>query len=131
MINYYRDMWIRRSHVLAHSTIFTSDIAKFKQTSEQQKAFETIKKIISRKTLLAYPNLDKKLEIYTDASHTQLGGVITQRGKPIAFYSRKLNDAQTRYTTTERELLAIVETLKDFRNILLGQSITVYTDQKI
>jgi hypothetical protein len=42
--------------------------------------------------------------------------------------SRKLNPAQTRYTTTERELLSIVETLKEFRNILLGQQIVVHTD---
>ena len=38
--------------------------------------------------------------------------------------------AQTRYTTTERELLAIVETLKAFKNILLGQKINVYNDHK-
>jgi hypothetical protein len=69
-------------------------------------------------------------EIHTDASHTQLGAVISQDNRPIAFYSRKLNPAQTRYTTTERELLAIVETLKEFRNILLGQTIKVYTDHK-
>ena len=80
--------------------------------------------------MLAYPNFDDKLVIHTDASHSQLGAVITQKGKPIAFYSRKLNDAQTRYTTTEKELLAIVETLKEFRNILLGQKIKVYTDHK-
>ena len=48
----------------------------------------------------------------------------------MAFYSRKLNPAQTRYTTTERELLSIVETLKEFRNILLGQQIIVHTDHE-
>ena len=53
-----------------------------------------------------------------------------QNNHPIAFYSRKLNPAQTRYTTTERELLAIVETLKEFRNILLGQQIRVFTDHQ-
>jgi RNase H-like domain found in reverse transcriptase len=46
----------------------------------------------------------------------------------VAFYSRKLNPAQIRYTTTQRELLSIVETLKEFRYILLGQKIIVHTD---
>ena len=70
--------------------------------------------------MLAFPDFSKPFVINTDASHTQLGAVISQDDRPIAFYSRKLNDAQTRYTTTERELLSIVETLKEFRNILLG-----------
>ena len=56
--------------------------------------------------------------------------MISQAGKPIAFYSRRLSDCQTRYTTTERELHAIVETLKEFRNILLGQKIVIHTDHK-
>ena len=68
--------------------------------------------------------------MHTDASHSQLGSVISQDNKPIAFYSRKLNPAQTRYTTTERELLFIVETLKEFKNILLGQQIEVFTDHQ-
>ena len=80
--------------------------------------------------MLAYPDFSKPFEIHTDASHYQLGSVISQDGKPIAFYSRKLNPAQTRYTTTERELLSIVETLKEYRNILLGQQIEVFTDHK-
>jgi hypothetical protein len=51
-----------------------------------------------------------------------------QEGKPLAFYSRKLNSAQTRYTTGEQELLSIVETLKQFRDILLGEQVIVHTD---
>lgn len=70
-----------------------------------------------------YTNFDKAFEIHTDASKTQLGSVSSQNDKPIVFYSRKLNPAQTRCTTTERELLAIVEALKEFKNILLGQHI--------
>ena len=89
-----------------------------------------MKKLIRCETLLKYPDFNKSFVIHTDVSHTQLGKVISQDNRPIAFYSRKLNPAQTRYTTTERRLLSIVETLKDFRNILLGHEIIVHTDHK-
>ena len=85
---------------------------------------------MAREVQLTYPNFEEGFDIHTDASDTQLGAVISQKGRPIAFYSRKLHSAQKRYTTTERELLAIVETLKEFRNILLGQKLTIYTDHK-
>ena len=130
MINFYRDMWIRRSHVLAPLAALTSKTVKWQWTDVHQNAFDTMKRIISRQVMLAYPDFEQPFDIHTDASHYQLGAVISQNGKPIAFYSRKLNSAQTRYTTTERELLAIVETLKEFRNILLGHQIRVYTDHK-
>ena len=65
-----------------------------------------------------------------DASNVQLEAVISQDNKPIAFSSRKLNPAQVNYATTERELLSIVETVKEFRNMLLGQQIKVYTKHK-
>ena len=92
---------------------------------KHQKVFNAVKKIISRETLLSYPNFDKPFDIHTNASDLQLGAVISQNNKPIAFYSRKINPAQTRYTTTDKELLAIVETLKEFKNILLGHKIKV------
>jgi hypothetical protein len=130
IVNYYRDMWIRRSHVLAPLASLTSKTTKWKWEAEHQKAFDDAKRIIAREVMLAYPDFSKPFEIHTDASHFQLGAVISQEGKPIAFYSRKLNDAQTRYTTTERELLSIVETLKEFKNILLGHRIIVHTDHK-
>ena len=129
-INYYRDMWKHRSDILTPLSSMTSKQAKWNWDRKCQQAFDSIKKIVSRETLLSYPNFNKPFEIHTDASKLQLGAVISQEGKPIAFYSRKLNPAQVNYTTTERELLSIVETLKEFRNILLGQSIKVYTDHK-
>lgn len=130
MVNYYRDMWKHRSEALAPLTRLTSNKVKFVWTQKEQKAFETMMKIIGREVLLAYPDFNKPFEIHTDASHVQLGSVISQNGRPIAFYSRKLQPAQTRYTTTERELLSIVETLKEFRTILLGQEIKIYTDHQ-
>ena len=77
---------------------------------------------------MAYPDYSKVFEIYTDASSRQLGAVITQNNRPIAFFSRKLNEAQTKYSVTELELLSIIETLKEFRGMLWGQKIKVFTD---
>jgi hypothetical protein len=56
--------------------------------------------------------------------------VITQNGKPIAFFSRKLNSAQQKYSVTELELLSIVECLKEFKGMLWGQRLRVFTDHK-
>ena len=91
VVNYYRDMWIRRSHVLAPLAALTSKSAKWKWQKEHAEAFRNIKNIISREVMLAYPDFTKPFVIHTDASHYQLGAVISQDGKPIAFYSRKLN----------------------------------------
>ncbi len=65
-----------------------------------------------------------------DASSTQLGAMITQDNRPIAFFSRKLSETQQKYSVKEIELLAIVETLTEFKGMLWGQDITVYTDHK-
>jgi hypothetical protein len=59
-----------------------------------------------------------------------LGAVITQGNRPIAFFSRKLFEAQSKYSVTKIKLLAIVETLKEFQGMLWGQTIKVYTDHK-
>ena len=86
--------------------------------------------MIGREVLLAYPDFNAPFEIHTDASKLQIGAVISQKGKPIALYSRNMNSAQKKYTTTEKELLFTVATIKEFRDILLGHQITVYTDHK-
>jgi hypothetical protein len=80
-----------------------------------------MKRIMARGTILGYPNFKIPFEVHTDASTFQLGAVISQNGKPTAFYSRKLTPTQTWYTTTEREFLSIVKTLKELQTILLGQ----------
>ncbi len=59
-----------------------------------QQAFDNVKAAIAKETVLAYLNVLKPFEIYTDASSTQLGAVITQDNRPIAFFSRKLSKTQ-------------------------------------
>ena len=80
-----------------------------------QKAFDDVKAVIAKDVALAYPDYSKEFEIYTDASSKQMGAVITQQNRPIAFFSRKLSEMQQKYSVTEIELLAIVQTLKEFK----------------
>ena len=75
---------------------------------------------MARDTSLTYPYFNKTFKTHTDANIYQLGAVISQKGKPIDFNSRKLTDNQQWYTVTDRELLIIVETPKDFKTIILG-----------
>jgi len=93
-----------------------------------QKPSDDVKAVIAKDVALAYPDYSKEFEIYTDASSKQMGAVITQQNRPIAFFSRKLSETQQKYSVTEIELLAIVETLKEFKGMLWGQKIVVYTD---
>jgi RNase H-like domain found in reverse transcriptase len=123
-------MWLCRSELLAPLTSLTSSNGKFEWLPSHQHAFDKIKKVIETEVLLAYPDFDKPFHIYTDVSDHQLGEVIMQDKKAIAFYSHKLNAAQKRYTTTERELLSTIETCKEYKNILLGYPIIFYTDHK-
>jgi hypothetical protein len=131
MVQYYRNMWVRRSKMLAPLTDLvgecgetkTSRINKTKKKPWQwdsihQQAFDDVKAAIANKTVLAYPDFLKPFEIYTNASSTQLGAVITQDNRPIAFVSRKLSEMQQKYSVTEIELFAIVETLKEFKGML-------------
>ena len=86
------------------------------------------KAAIARDVILAYPDYTQGFEIYTDSSRLQLGAIITQNKRPMAFFSRKLSPSQQKYSVTKQELLAIVATLKEFKGMLWGQQITVYTD---
>ncbi len=143
MVQNYRDMWARCSEMLAPLTDLVGECGETKTTkfnktkkkpwqwdSIHQQAFDDVKAAIAKETVLAYPDFSKPFEIYTDASSMQLGAVITEDNRPIAFFSRKLSKMQQKYSATEIELLAIVETLKEIKGILWGQDLKVYTDHK-
>jgi len=130
-VNFYRDMYPKRSHILAPLTKLSGTKGTIPWSPECQSAFDQMKALLAKEAFLAYPDHNKPFHIYVDASDLQLGAAIFQDNKPVAYYSRKLNAAQRNYTVGEKELLSIVETLKEFRTTLYGcQNIHVYTDHK-
>jgi hypothetical protein len=113
MVQYYRDIWQKCSEMLAPLTDLVGECGETQTTKKNktkkepwrwesihQQAFDNIKATIAKEVVLAYPDFTKPFEIYTDASTMQLGSVITQGNRPIAFFSRKLSVMQTKYSVT-------------------------------
>jgi len=103
-------------------------------TTELDLAFNHCKEKLAQATLLAHPILDAPLSLTTDASDTAMGAVVYQLAgdvqQPLAFFSKKLSSAQTKYSPYDRELLAIYAAIKHFRHLLEGREFTIYTDHK-
>ena len=85
---------------------------KFKWTKIEQYTFDEIKRILVRKSLLTYADFNEEFRIHTNASAFQLWAFISQIGKPMDFYSRKLTKPPKMYAVIEIELLSTIETLK-------------------
>ena len=128
LVGFYRTMFPKKAHILAPLTDLTAQ--KFVWLPIHQQAFERMKALVGRDCLLAWCDPTEPFDIETDASDYQLGAVIKQNGRPVAYYSRKLSPAQRNYTTIEKEALSIVATFDEFRTILLGADITVHCDHK-
>jgi len=84
----------------------------FLWTPKAQSAFEEIKKRLTQAPVLYLPCFSKIFKVKCDASGVGIGGVLTQKGKPLAFFGEKLCDSSRKYSTYDKEFYAIVRCLE-------------------
>jgi hypothetical protein len=103
-------------------------------SAEMETAFIDAKAALSSATTLAHPSATAQVSLAVDASSSHIGAVLQQKCKggwrPLAFYSRKLSDTETRYSTFDRELLAVHNALRHFQFLLEGRKFHILTDHK-
>ncbi|MCP3666838.1 MAG: DDE-type integrase/transposase/recombinase, partial [Gammaproteobacteria bacterium] len=119
-------------HAQSLHTLTKKNIA-FEWTDSCQKAFEYFKQALCTAPVLKYPDFSREFRIYSDASEVALGGVLCQLNddnfeQPISYFSRTLVSAERRYSNTEREILAVCDSLKFFRPYIYGGTVTCFTD---
>ncbi|GJW40945.1 reverse transcriptase domain-containing protein [Tanacetum coccineum] len=95
-------------------------------------AFETLKKKVTEALILIDPDWDLPFELTCDASNFAIGAVLGQRHerhfRPIHYASKTMTEAESHYTTTEKEMLAVVYAFKKFQSYLILNKSIVYTD---
>ena len=136
MVNYYRRFLPHCADLMKPITdlLRGNSKAAIHLDDEATAAFNATKEALAHAVQLQHFNPSAKLSIAVDASDHALGGVLQQLvhndWHPLAFFSRRLLPAETRYSTFGRELLAIYSTVRHFRHVLEGRQFTVYTDHK-
>ena len=135
-IGFYRRYVEKLANETAILTPLTSKLApaRIVWTEERELAFHTICNMISHSCVLCIPLPEDVFSLVTDASGLGIGAVLQvwreERWEAAAFFSRQTRGAEQRYSATELEALALVESVKHFAYYLYGRTFTVYTDHK-
>lgn len=134
LANYYRRFVRDFSAIALPLTELTRKDQHFVWQSRQQDAFERLKLALVSAPLLVLPDFSKPFTIHTDASEFATGAVLSQDHgaglQPIAYLSATLSPAERRYSTYDKEMLAIVHALKTWRHLVHGVPVVVYTDHQ-
>lgn len=133
-IGYYRRFVKDFSKITQPLTACLKKGKKVVIDSKYEEAFQKCKELLVNAPILQFPDMSKPFVLTTDASEVAIGAVLSQGSigsdKPVAYASRTLTETERRYSTIERELLAIVWATKHFRPYLYGNKFTIYTDHR-
>lgn len=130
LANYFRKFVANYSALTAPLTGLTGKKTTWVWNPDHLHSFEEVKKALISAPVLALPDLEKPFVVVADASRFGTGAVLLQEDRPVAYYSHKMNSAESNYHTTEQELLGVVLALREWRCYLLGSPFTVITDHK-
>jgi hypothetical protein len=103
---------------------------QFEWGAAQQNAFDELKHRLIATPLLTLPDFSKPFEIACDASGLGIGGVLMQQGRPIAYFSEKLNGAQLNYPVYDKELFALVRVLEVWQHYLWPKEFIIHFDHE-
>lgn len=130
--NFYRRFIRRFAHIALPLYHLLKKDVPFLWGPPQQEAFEALKTALTTAPVLQYPDYDKPFIVNTDASDTAVGAVLMQDfgngPQPIAYFSRRHTPSQQNYSARDKELLAIVSALKEWRHIIADSKVLVLTD---
>jgi hypothetical protein len=134
LVSYYRRFIPNCSRIASLLYKLLKKDAKFVWTDAQENVFQHLKSKLISRPILQYPDFSKEFILTTDASNSGLGAVLLQgpvgKDLPVAYASRSLNNAETHYTTSKKELIAIVWATKYFRPYLYGRRFKIVSDHK-
>ncbi|BHF59101.1 hypothetical protein SprV_0100205600 [Sparganum proliferum] len=120
--------------ILPLTSLLSGSKRTFELTPAALAPFEQVKALLADATLLTHFHADAPISLMVDASNVAVGAVLQQSlpdsTVPLAFFSKKLSKAETRYSTFGRELLAAYLAVRHFRHLLEGREFTIFTDHK-
>ena len=128
LANYFRKFIPGWAALVAPVQYLTKKDKSFVWSAECDEAFKGVKKALTSAPVLALPDLNSRFEVTCDACGVGLGAVLVQAGRPIAFEGNRMTEAEQKYGTGEKELLAVVHALELWRCYLDGVEFTVVTD---
>ena len=131
LVSFYR-MFIKNSNGICASLTNTirGDRKEFKWTTTTTRSFELLKKKVIEQPMLTLSDFNKVFQVDSDASDNAIGAVLSQEGKPIVYFSEKLNDEKKKYFFYDQVFYAILQALKKWRHYLLPKEFVLYNDHQ-